>query len=207
MPGRKIQPVKNGFDKKVTYKTQFERYDKAVKNGFYFEAMLIVYAIIEDRLRAWLFYLGCLNTRQSIKFDNKKSKNELKFMFDECEDNKFRFPPINQISGKRKIIEATLTWAENGYHNADKSKYLCAIRKVYTDKLDIKEVRVKFINMNEWCSYRNVVIHALMNKNTESLYSGLADRVSEGMDIARDFDNLVKKIKRSGVIRKSLNLK
>lgn len=41
MPERKIRPVKNGFDKKVTYKTQFERYDKAVKNGFYFEAMLL----------------------------------------------------------------------------------------------------------------------------------------------------------------------
>lgn len=207
MSERKIQPVADGFDKEVTYKTQFERYDKAVKNGFYFEAMLIVYAIMEDRLRAWLFYLGCLNTRQSAKFDNKKSKNELKFMFDGCEDNKFRFPPINQISGKKKIIEATLTWAENRYHNADKSKYLCAIRKVYTDKLDIKEVRVKFISMNKWCSYRNEIIHALMNKNTESLYSGLADRVSEGMVIARYLDNLVKKIKRSGVIRKSLNLK
>lgn len=130
MPERKIRPVTDGFDKKVTYKTQFERYDKAVKNGFYFEAMLIVYAIIEDRLRAWLFYLGCLNTRQSTRFDNKRSKNELKFMFDECEDNKFRFPSINQISGKRKIIEATLTWAENGYNNADKSNYLCAIRKL-----------------------------------------------------------------------------
>ena len=207
MPERKIRPVTDGFDKKVTYKTQFERYDKAVKNGFYFEAMLIVYAIIEDRLRAWLFYLGCLNTRQSTRFDNKRSKNELKFMFDECEDNKFRFPSINQISGKRKIIEATLTWAENGYNNADKSNYLCAIRKVYTDKLDIKKVREVFTRMNEWCSYRNEVIHALMNKNTESLTSGLADRISEGMDIARDFDNLVKKIKRSGVIRKSLNLK
>ena len=128
-------------------------------------------------------------------------------MFDGCENDKFRFPSINQISGKRKIIEATLTWAENGYNNADKSKYLCAIRKVYTDKLDIKKVREVFTRMNEWCSYRNEVIHALKNKNTESLYSGLADRVSEGMVIARDFDNLVKKIKRSGVIRKSLNLK
>ena len=206
MPERKIQPVTDGVDKEATYKTQFERYDKAVKNGFYFEAMLIVYAIMEDRLRAWLFYLGCLNTCQSTRFDNKRSKNELKFMFDGCENDKFRFPSINQISGKRKIIEATLIWAENGYNNADKSNYLCAIRKVYTDKLDIKKVRVKFIDMNEWCSYRNEVIHALMNKNTESLNSGLADRVSEGMDIARDFDNLVKKIKRSGVIRKSLNL-
>lgn len=34
MPGRKIRPVTDGFDKKVTYKTQFERYDKAVKTAF-----------------------------------------------------------------------------------------------------------------------------------------------------------------------------
>ena len=101
--------VREGFDINEYLR---RGYDKAVKNGFYFEAMLIVYAIMEDRLRAWLFYLGCLNTRQSTRFDNKRSKNELKFMFDGCENDKFRFPSINQISGKRKIIEATLTWAD-----------------------------------------------------------------------------------------------
>ncbi len=42
MPERKIRPVTDGVDKEATYKTQIERYDKAVKNGFYFEAMLIV---------------------------------------------------------------------------------------------------------------------------------------------------------------------
>lgn len=60
MPERKIRPVTDGVDKEATYKTQIERYDKAVKNGFYFEAMLIVYAIMEDRLRAWLFYSDVL---------------------------------------------------------------------------------------------------------------------------------------------------
>ena len=78
-----------------------------------------------------------------------------------------------------------------------------AIRKA----LDVKKVREVFTRMNKWCSFRNEVIHAFMNKNTESLYSGLADRISEGMVIARDFDNLVKKIKRSRAIRKTLNLK
>lgn len=102
MPERKIRPVTDGVDKEATYKTQIERYDKAVKNGFYFEAMLIVYAIMEDRLRAWLFYLGCLNTRQSTRFDNKRSKNELKFMFDGCENDKFRFPSINRYRVKGK---------------------------------------------------------------------------------------------------------
>lgn len=31
MPERKIRPVTDGVDKELTYKTQFERYDKAVK--------------------------------------------------------------------------------------------------------------------------------------------------------------------------------
>ena len=49
MPERKIRPVTDGVDKEAPYKTQIERYDKAVKNGFYFEAMLIVYAIGSGR--------------------------------------------------------------------------------------------------------------------------------------------------------------
>ena len=53
MPERKIRPVTDGVDKEATYKTQIERYDKAVKNGFYFEAMLIVYAIMEDSGRGF----------------------------------------------------------------------------------------------------------------------------------------------------------
>ena len=39
MQERKIRPVADGVDKEATYKTQIERYDKAVKNGFYLEAI------------------------------------------------------------------------------------------------------------------------------------------------------------------------
>ena len=61
--------------------------------------------------------------------------------------------------------------------------------------------------MEKWCSYRNEVIHALMNKNIESVNAELAERVVEGMAIARYFDNLVKRIKTNSGIRKSINLK
>ena len=91
--------------------------------------MLIVYAIMGSGSRAWLFYLDVLIPDSQQDLAIKRSKNELKFMFDECEDNKFRFRPSIEISGKRKTIEATLTWAENEYNNADKSKYLTCNQK------------------------------------------------------------------------------
>lgn len=46
-----------------------------------------------------------------------------------------------------------------------------------------------------------------MNKNADSLNSELSEKVSEGMAIARYFDNLVKRIKTNSGIRKSINLK
>ena len=204
---RLIIPVSDNLDKKNTYTQYARRYNVALKNEFYFEAMLIVYAMMEDRLRSWLYYLGCLKSKESYKFDCDRCKKEIKPLFENNNSEKIRFPNISNISGKRIIIEATLKWADNGYPNAENSKYLTAVKKCYEIKLDIHEVMEQFYKMEKWCSYRNEVIHALMNKNVESVNAELAERVVEGMAIARYFDNLVKRIKTNSGIRKSINLK
>ena len=204
---RLIIPVSDNLDKKNTYTQYARRYNIALKNEFYFEAMLITYAMMEDRLRSWLYYLGCLDNKGSRDFDCKSCKKEIRFMFDNNDSSKFRFPVIGNISGKRAILEATLKWADSGYENSENSKYLTAVKKYYEKKLNIHEVMEQFDKMEKWCSYRNEVIHALMNKNVESVNAELAERVVEGMAIARYFDNLVKRIKTNSGIRKSINLK
>ena len=40
-------------------------YNDAMNNGFYGEAELIVYAFLEDRLRAFLYYCDTINTKNS----------------------------------------------------------------------------------------------------------------------------------------------
>ena len=47
----KIERVKNGKNKGKTYSELISKYNDAIKNGFYGEAELIVYAYLEDRLR------------------------------------------------------------------------------------------------------------------------------------------------------------
>ena len=48
---KQIAAVKDNVEKQEAYRKQLGRYRRALNNEFYFEAMLIVYAMIEDRLR------------------------------------------------------------------------------------------------------------------------------------------------------------
>lgn len=206
MVKRYIQPVTDNYDKKKTYQENFKKCELAIKNEFYFEAMLIIYAVIEDRLRSWIYYIGGLKTKSSYKLDFDKWKKEIKPLFKKSNSDKFRFPNINNISGKQQIIEATLNWAKKDYPDSNKSKYLTALKKCYQDKLDHVEISEQLVVLEKWCAYRNEIIHALMNKNLDSLKSELAEKVSQGLDLARYFDKIVKRIKSVKRMRKILGL-
>ena len=65
MSQRKIAPVKDNKDKQRTYAREKARYCSAMKYGFYLEAMLIDYALLEDRLRSVLYHIGFLPNRRS----------------------------------------------------------------------------------------------------------------------------------------------
>ena len=60
--------------------------------------------------------------------------------------------------------------------------------------------------LRAWLDYRNEIIHGLLNKNIESLYSELDTKVEEGMKIARYFDSQCKLLKKNNKIRKYLKL-
>ena len=67
-------------EKQRNYAAQFRRLKKALDNEFYLEAIMIEYAIMEDRVEAILSYEGNeiipQNERQFITFTRKKNKIE-----------------------------------------------------------------------------------------------------------------------------------
>ena len=207
MSNRKIAPVSDNNDKFLTYTELTRKYNIAMENDFYFEAMFIVYAMMEDRLRSYLYYLGCFTSKNSHKFDNSDvqiimGRLARKYLPKKERDNL----DISGISGKRNVIATTLKWAMTGYEDCD-VEYLAVINAVYEDKLDISECLDMLKKSAEWCEYRNELIHAMMNKNIESLYSELSDKAVEGMKIARYFDDsMVKKLKKKNEIRKAIRL-
>lgn len=202
---RKIKPVTDNMDKQRTYREHKGRYKRAMENGFYFEALLIDYALLEDRLRAMLYHMVFLTDRTTLKIWKKKSDGLREIVSSYKNHNEDDRLGITNISGKAKIIRCVLKWTaytENGYRQ---DRHLSAL-KSQCEMLDVGGILSALEDLSEWCDYRNEVIHGLMNKNMDSLSNELVFRVEEGMKLAEYFDSQEKLLKKGNRIRRSANL-
>ena len=206
MAKRYIQPVVDNYDKQNTYREWIGKYNKAIQYGFYYEALLIDYAMMEDRLRSFLYYMGALYDRQSFKANKGKAIPFLKTIVAEYKKkDESNGLAISSISGKRKIMRSVLFWAAEVEGVDKEQQYLWALKN-QCESLDTAELLNQLSKMEAWCDYRNEIIHALMNKNVMSVNEELKERAVEGMEIARYFDAQLRIFKKGNKIRKSVQL-
>lgn len=69
-----IKKSESGYEKQATYKAMTGKYNVAMKNGFYFEALMIDYAMLEDRLIAFLWACGVVNDVDNFSIGNRNNK-------------------------------------------------------------------------------------------------------------------------------------
>lgn len=202
---RKIKPVTDNSDKQRTYREHKGRYKRAMENEFFFEALLIDYALLEDRLRSMIYHMGFLKDRTAHRIWKKKAPCLQEIVSAYKDKGETSQLGITSISGKAKIVRCVLKWAaytEGGYQ---KDRHLSAL-KSQCEGLDIGGLLSALGELQDWCAYRNEVIHGLMNKNLESLSDQLKAHAESGMQLASFFDNQEKLLKKGNKIRKSANL-
>ena len=196
-----IESVQNNYEKYLIYRDQMGRYKRAVRGGFYFEALLIDYAMLEDRLLAFLYHIGAVDDRYvSIKITGR-TKNYLKQIYGDSPIS------LTTINGKLNLIRAVLRWAETDEEIAPNQRYQSTLKKQCREQLDLSGFLTKLDEIDKWKEYRNEVIHALMNKKSGAIYEQIEQKASEGMDLARYIDNQTAKIKKGNYIRRSAKLK
>ena len=203
---RQISPVNGNVDKQRTYREMLKKYKVALKEEFYFEALIVDYSMIEDRFRSFLYYIGALRNRKSYKIDGQKIKENIRPIVMQYSGQKTSSLGITALAGKLKIVRATLKWAQEADHIEKDDGYLYVLKSEY-ENLDIEGFIQVIDQIEKWKDYRNEVMHALMNKNMDSLYEELQDKVEEGMILARFVDGQVKILKRRNKVRKYLGLK
>lgn len=200
-----IKPVSTNIEKQNTYRTIKGRLSAAIRERFYFEALLIEYAHIEDRLRSILYYMGALTDRTSTKFNKDISDDITSIVMEYKDDDKKDTLKINGISNKMKIIRCTAKWSAYALHTED-TPYLIALNKNY-ENLDIQALLDLLNDLDDWKDYRNEVIHGLLNKNLDSLDENLITRVYEGKKIGEQLDAQVELFKKGNYSRRCLKLK
>ena len=76
---RLIAPVETMQEKYETYAAETKRLKKALDEGFYFEAMLTDYALMEDRLRSFVYHAGLLADRNAKNLLPNKEQSPRRF--------------------------------------------------------------------------------------------------------------------------------
>lgn len=106
-----IQRVSDSKEKGASYKENFKRYNKAKASGFYLECLWILYAMIEDRTSAFLYYIGFTSEKKrSSVTGSKKIKKDIRDILKiekEGQNIKYKF---DSISGKFSRIKEILSW-------------------------------------------------------------------------------------------------
>lgn len=203
---RQIEPVKDHEQKKSNYKEHVEKYKKAVSNGFFLEAILIDYACLEDRLRYMLYYLGLIRSEKDYKVTDSRSRRVQVFrrILYRYGNDRARMS-IQTITGKREIA-ASIFKSVLDQSDEEKDQVYLFLKEKINDPVRLQHNLDLLKQIEEWCKYRNEIIHSLMNKNLDSLHESITEKTIEGFNLFRDLDLQVQWIKRKR-IRSKIGLK
>ena len=189
----RIEKVESGKDKAVTYSYQMERYQLAKKQEFYFEAIVITYAMIEDRLLAFLHYTGVIDRRtqgnqaeQRIRV-TKQAKEQINVLLEYNPNYTISF---NTISIKIRIIEKLMNLPEE-----NNDPYLNLVRAQIDRTINRDKFNIFLQRLSNWLALRNQIIHALMGKRTKAVLDCQARIAEEGYNLGRELDGFVSKLK------------
>lgn len=174
---------KLNIDKYITYRYSFAKLKKAITNEFYFEAILIEYAIIEDRINSIFRRIGFLN--ESGNLPEGKSKI-LKRIF---QTQTLRW---TDISIKLKFVNALITSESINIPNQEDKLYISELS--ITIKPISGELTELISQLKPWLTKRNKYVHALMEYKTTTIEEELKAFVNDGEIMIRKLDFLVKKI-------------
>lgn len=204
---RQISPVNTREEKRLTYRAMLQRYKTAITHEFYLEAILIDYACLEDRLRYLLYYIGVIRSESDYKITGAQSTRikayrDILRTYTVSDANM----SISSISGKRNIVRSVFLMLLDENPRIDLSGITRLLRKQMGDPDRAKQVLGLLDRIENWCKYRNEVIHSLMNKNLDSLNQHLSEKAKEGHELFRELDKHVSWLKRKN-IRGKIGLK
>ena len=199
---KQISSVSSNTDKWETYSSMLSRHKTAMKHGFYLEALLIDYAMLEDRLSAFLWAAGVLNDIDKFGCGNKKNKAQLLTLYNAYTGDD-KAPRLKNISAKINVVLALIDFSEKEYTGDD--RYLTALHKGMQG-INLDELKEALKMLDTWRDYRNEVIHGAMTKNVYSLFAQLEENAALGLAYARVIDNESKKLKRRTYIRRAVNM-
>lgn len=217
-----MEQVTSGEEKQEAYRKWLGKFKKAESEGYYFECILIIYAMIEDRITSFLHYCGIVTEGESGLGICRPVKPYLDIL---TEKHGAKQTSVKNIRSKIEIAKAVLSMSAeeaeeidkdieetNGKGNAGRKRVRVLntyMEDLYNkaEKVNRDDIIATLGELEAWSEERNKIIHALLNQKVDDMYEEAGELAQRGKNIARKLDDdLVKKVKRGTDLRKKYNI-
>ncbi len=208
MMGTVIEKSKDKMEKRETYAGMFRKYNLAVKQGFYLEAVFIIYAMLEDRINSFLLYSGLVSYKKDKLKLSSGAAGELasELYWRGKNHNSDSRVNLSMISNRIELLKNLTCWTEETERTASTKKYDSDLMDQMIGSVDLYEMKEVLGQIVSWKHVRNECVHALMNKNFYSEEQKTQDLADQGIVLVRRMDDLVKKFKKNNHLRKKYNI-
>ncbi len=213
-----IKKIADNMDKRNTYARCMERHNESMKHEFFLEAIMIDYAMLEDRLSALLVCLKiAIETEDGLLMSplispeatallGMRSKTIAELGLDPETVQLYGGDPERLVAKLNNITTGKLDLIKN-IHKISDSKlsripddtsrlYIVAAKNTLIALNEKYQLRALLVSIREWCAVRNEYVHALLNKNYKSLMKEIGTRAKQGKDYAREVDKAVQLVRR-----------
>ena len=181
-----IENVENNVEKGNTYKTLYSRYKKAIKNEFYFESLVILYAIAEDKCNSILKHLGITTIVDKKVCIKDQFKNDIRLI-----NTKYKRICLLEISYKIELIKRII----EAYKNKTLKEYNSLKNmEIRLSKMNLNILYKELDNLSNWKNNRNEIIHSLTNLKYQSVQKNILSINEEGFCIIENISKESKKI-------------
>ena len=214
-----MDTIKTGKERQEAYHKEFSRYKSAMKQAFYLEAVAIIYAVMEDRLTAFLHHAGIVTRTNENLCINPKVYPYIRRLLNKDDSCNVK---IKDISVKMAVVHALLDLTKEKAQEIDElvGEYINGIKRKGTvakcgymtdlfrevQKVHREEVRNALAELDIWRDERNKLIHALLNKTASSALEAKKSCAEHGCPIARALDDHLEKPFKKNPLRKKYNI-
>ena len=195
-----IKIAKDNDQKRQSFAFSFRRYERAMANGFYFEALWILYAMLENRMSALLCHLGFTKkeNRQNVT-GNQKAKWLVRTIL-QLPEGKTNYS-FNKLSGKIRCVTMALKWAREDKTGLSKYEETVKNTLIHFAEDESFIEALEYLN-DKWINMRNQLTHALLNKDLIAASEAAKALAEEGYHPIRVIDNAADYIKNRNIRRR-----
>ena len=178
--------IQGNSDKYDAYKTLMVKYKKAYQQGFYFESLWILYAMLEDRTSAFLYYIGFVTEDRRKVVGAKGIQQSIRGILKLSDKAIFDF---STLYGKTLAIKKAVIWSRDAAASDDYQKEIktCLNRKA----INSPEFMQCLDGIDFWRDKRNGLTHALFSVQGYETAKELQPLAEQGYLLARGLDNAV----------------